>query len=368
MAECETRTDIFADLKIDIVVTKDGSEVANVRALRLPQFVLDRADAPPGDLKFAGRVNKVTEERTAAGRVDTGGYTGNISSTLKIEFQSDFYTDCAGPFCIKGKISDLKCEVEFEYDVFGPIDFTISEDTLTFGNLDFDDGCAPPEWRLCCSETDVELEWDIDEHQLTAEILLTLEGEATLDYEIWEKVNGKPAEKSSATYKKASLSDDGSLGFALVPGSIRVTSALPDSLGGGSVTTDQAEGFAVVRPGDVVGSRQELRVVALYVTSEAIKLPNGQSTGMNHCLLAPGVESRGAIDLGTGSFDLDVNSILFNDIFTLDAPVRVRCRAVGIYDFAEGEARLVTISIDEFPDDQIAVKPPKPRKKKGKKR
>jgi hypothetical protein len=355
MATCQERIRVKANLEVGIDITVDGRRTVQPK-LAFPPFDVREVDPTPSGLNNAGAINKTTSQTSATGRISnlifalpgTPTVSGSITTKLSLVFAGEFFTDCAGPYCLKGRIYDVRAEVHFETKA--GVDLTTN--THTFPPSSWDGGCRPPDWVLCCSETGVDLDLELDEFEVadsSAALRIELDGEARMDYEIWGRAPGSKAEASTSTYSRARTLPDGGVEFALRRESVRVVVPLPAGLGGGEVTIEGARGTAVVVPGPIEGNLQQLAIRSLDLRAAAVVLPGGKSSGENRVMLAPGQESEGWIDLASGIVHLRLREIIVNDLFDLDHPIRVDSQLVGLYDAATGDVRLLGSGRDRFP-------------------
>jgi len=364
VSKCDQRTYAFADVVLAIDITVDGKRTSQPR-LAFPRISLRDPGAPPPNLKSAGGVSKTTQPNRSSGRAELHGLfplgasvSGSIDSQVTLRISPNFYCDCDGPYCLKGKLHDIKLHLTFEdpTHTFHPRFCDIDH---SFETLSWDGGCKPPDWRLCCQENDVELELKLDRFAVTNSMELTISGSARMDYEVWYRATGSSTEASTATYGKAGTNSDGSMKFALKSSSVNVSVQVPASLGGGQVSITEATGFATVALGDTRGTSRELIVRELDLTAPAVKLPDGRSTGQNHVTLAPGSLSLGYIDIGSGVLALELHETITNDLFSPENPIVVNSQVVGVYDWNTDEARIVGLAHDQVPSlDQ----PQRPRK------
>jgi hypothetical protein len=355
MGTCDVRVGAFARLQITLQVVDGTTIVVGQTTISLPRFNLNSPDPPPGNLKFAGRQQPATQPLTTGGNISTLSYSGSINSVLTLDWNMNFYTDCTGPYCIKGKITGIKADILYEFHV-GPyhgLNPNLVETTVTSPDISFGADCKAPEWKLCCTGSQT-VEMELDMHPLVHNKLdLTIEdAEATIQYEIWERAGA--AEKTHAAFRRTEQRDDGTVRFAVRAGSVHSTVPLPPALGGGVLTIAEAEGYVAVRPGAIDGCMQELEVIELAYHVPSVKLGAGES-GPIQIALAPGERAYGHVDHCTGMLNLTVPQVIRAPVFA-EADIRVASRVTGFFDAATGDAHIVTLSFDEFPE--LPTKPP----------
>lgn len=349
MSTCDIRVGAFARLQITLQVADGSTIVVGQTTINLPRFNLNSPAPPPGGLKFAGQQQATTQPLATGGNINTFGYSGSINSVLTLDWNMGFYTDCNGPYCLKGKVTGIKADLLYEYHV-GPyhgLNPNLVETTITSPDIAFGQECKAPEWKLCCDGTNT-VEMKLDMHPLVANKLdVTIENaEATIHYEIWERA-GAP-EKTMAAFRKADSREDGTVRFAVRSDSVRSTVPLPALLGGGVVVVTEAEGYVVIRPGTLHECIQDLEVIELAYRVPSVKLAVTE-TGPIEVALAPGESARGQINHCTGMVNLDVPQVIRAQLFG-DAGIKVASRVTGFFDATSGEAHIVTLSFDQFPE------------------
>ena len=352
MAQCDHRTYVYANLELTIQLNRNGNVAIPQTQVTLPEFPLNNQPPPPTGMRVVSQIVQRTNVDETAGTIDVGvpivgpSFTGRISTKLSLRLSSTLYADEPGPYCVIWKASGFESSSLFE----GPLGLDLAEGSYQFSDLTAGSSC--PGAKIC--EDTIDLEWDY-EHRLLSLVEMELEGECQLHYAIY-RVTDEKKEKAAGNYKEVGQLSNGSYRYALARESVRVKVPLPESLGGKELWIEEAEGYVVVAPGAVRDGKQRLQVEALHLTAPSVKLPDGRSSGTNHILLAPGRESHGTLDLSTGELSLALHEIIFNDLFALDAPIRVHSRVAGLYDFRDREADVVGHAVDLFPED---APPPK---------
>ena len=158
------------------------------------------------------------------------------------------------------------------------------------------------------------------------------------DYGYPDDPDGK--EKSDAIY--AVEGDQGYYDLTLVNGSTDIF------MYGGPFTVDADESYVSIGIDYMSEEFAKFTIFALYTHAPSVTLPDGQSTGDNYVYLDEEVQSVGFIDMRTFTVVAYLNSMILNDIYTWENPIKVSSHIRGRYDPISNQLSFNTLSFDFY--------------------